>query len=155
MYHLTHHILTDSEKRAICAWKYPGEYAVYDMPPYAVMSLWKMSFMNPAREKNFRAFYDGDILVGFVNIKEEDERVCIALGVHPDLCGRGYGRQMLKDACEIAKALYPEKSLYLEVRTWNRRAIRCYQKAGFAIEGEPYEMETLSGKSMFYRMTRE
>lgn len=36
-----------------------------------------------------------------------------------------------------------------------KRAIRCYQKAGFVIDGEACKMETLSGKSVFYRMSRK
>ena len=154
-HHLTHHIITDDEKRAICAWKYPGEYAVYDLPPYEVMAQRKISFLNPAREKNFRTFYAGDTLVGFVNIKEEGKEVFIAIGVHPDHCDQGYGQQMLAETCRIADALYPGKPLCLEVRTWNARAIRCYQKAGFVIEGEAYELMTLSGSSMFYRMVKD
>ena len=154
-HHLTHHIITDDEKRAICAWKYPGEYAVYDLLPYEVMAQRKISFLNPAREKNFRTFYSGDTLIGFVNIKEEVQEVFIAIGVHPDHCDKGYGQQMLADTCRIAGELYPGKPLCLEVRTWNARAIRCYQKAGFAIAGEAYELVTLSGSSMFYRMIRK
>lgn len=154
MNRLTNHVLTDAEKRAICAWKYPGEYALYDLPPYEMMAERKLGFMNPQREKNYYAFYDGDTLVGFVNIKEEEQEVFIGIGVNPDCCDKGYGQQILKDAYDISKTLYPSKPLYLEVRTWNQRAIRCYLKAGFAIDGEPYEMETGIGKGTFYRMTR-
>lgn len=54
-----------------------------------------------------------------------------------------------------ARSLYLGKPLCLEVRTWNKRAIRCCQKSGFVINGEAHEMETLSGKSMFYQMSRK
>ena len=32
--------------------------------------------------------------------------------------------------------------------SWNRRAIRCYEKAGFVISGDEYEMTTPSGKEV-------
>ena len=32
---LTYHPTTEAEKEAICAWQYPGEYAMYNNPPYA------------------------------------------------------------------------------------------------------------------------
>ena len=32
---LTYHPTTEAEKEAICAWHYPGEYAMYNNPPYA------------------------------------------------------------------------------------------------------------------------
>ena len=47
------------------------------------------------------------------------------------------------------------KPLYLEVRTWNIRAVKCYQKAGFRIDGQAYELTTGIGTGTFYRMIRE
>ena len=49
---------------------------------------------------------------------------------------------MLLITYEISKKLYPNKPLYLEVRTWNIRAVKCYQKAGFRIDGQAYELTT-------------
>ena len=34
-------------------------------------------------------------------------------------------------------------------------AVRCYQKCGFEIVGEPYQLELSSGAEIFYRMERE
>lgn len=47
---------------------------------------------------------------------------------NPDLCNKHYGQRMLLITYEISKKLYPNKPLYLEVRTWNIRAVKCYQK---------------------------
>ena len=47
---------------------------------------------------------------------------------NPDLCNKHYGQRMLLIIYEISKKLYPNKPLYLEVRTWNIRAVKCYQK---------------------------
>ena len=44
--------------------------------------------------------------------------------------------------------LFPGKPLYLEVRTWNTRAVRCYEKAGFRIDGEPVHRTTAAGEGM-------
>ena len=59
---------------------------------------------------------------------EEKEEVFIGMGVNPDLCNKHYGQRMLLITYEISKKLYPDKPLYLEVRTWNIRAVKCYQK---------------------------
>lgn len=152
---LTNHILTDAEKQQICTWKYDGEYAIYNLPAYEEMNVRKAGFLNPACEKNFRTFYEGDYLVGFVNIKEEEKEVFIGIGVKPDLCDKHYGQSILKETYKISKELYPNKPLYLEVRTWNKRAINCYQKVGFKIEGEPFEQKTGSGIGIFYRMVKK
>ena len=151
---LQNHILTDAEKCEICAWTYPGDYAVYNLPSYEVMKEKQIGFFNPVREQNYRAFYDGDCLVGFVNIKEEETQVFIGIGVKPALCSKGYGHRILHETYRISKALYSEKPLYLEVRTWNERAIRCYQKAGFEIVGDPFEQRSGSGVGIFYRMIK-
>ena len=91
-------------------------------------------------------------LLGFVNIKEEAEAVFIGIGVRPDACNRHYGRQILEITSEIAKQAYPTKPLYLEVRSWNQRAIRCYENAGFKIVGAPFKRVTDIGEGSFYRM---
>ena len=72
-----------------------------------------------------------------------------------DLCNKHYGQRMLLITYEISKKLYPNKPLYLEVRTWNIRAVKCYQKAGFRIDGQAYELTTGIGTGTFYRMIRE
>lgn len=55
---------------------------------------------------------------------------------------------------QLSKTRCHDKPLYLEVRTWNIRAVKCYEKAGFQIEGEPFELTTGIGTGMFYRMTK-
>ena len=75
------------------------------------------------------------------------------IGVNPACCGRGYGQQMTRTACEISQSLFPGKPLYLEVRTWNARAVRCYERAGFRIDGAPIRQTTSLGEGTFYRMT--
>ena len=45
--------------------------------------------------------------------------------------------------------------MYLEVRTWNTRAVKCYEKAGFRIQGEPIRQATPIGEGVFYHMVYE
>lgn len=114
-----------------------------------------IGFMNPKTEKNYYAFFDDNVLVGFINILEEPTEVSIGIGVNPDLCGKHYGQNILFATYDLSKRLYPDKPLYLEVRTWNTRAITCYKHAGFQIDGKPYELTTGIGVGMFYRMIKE
>ena len=83
------------------------------------------------------------------------QRSFFGIGVNPDCCSEGYGQQMTKTACEISKVLFGTKPLYLEVRTWNKRAVSCYQKAGFVIKGEPIRQTTSAGEGVFYHMVQE
>ena len=152
---LENQIMTEEEKQIVCSWKYPDEYALYNLPSYDEMKAKKMGFMNPDSAKNYYSFYDKDVYVGFVNILEESEEVFIGIGTNPDYCNKGYGQQMLQSAYEFSKKLYPAKPLYLVVREWNKRAIHCYEKAGFTIDGSAYQLETSIGVGTFYRMTRK
>ena len=147
--------LSEEAKRKICAWKYGGEYDLYNLPDYEEMKAQQIGFMNPRHEKNYYGFWQERTLVGFVNILEEKEEVFIGIGVNPDFCGKHYGRRILLTAYEISKKRYPNKPLYLEVRTWNERAIKCYESAGFRIDGQAYELTTGIGTGTFYRMIKE
>lgn len=149
---ITYHIMTEQEKELIADWDYKGEYQIYNMPSYQEQKKLGVAFGNPMCNKNFYAYYDGNQLIGFTNILEEPHEVFIGIGVAPNICGRGYGQKILRLAQNISKSLYPRKPLYLEVRTWNTRAIECYQKAGFSIDGQPFEQKTMSGTGHFYRM---
>lgn len=151
---LTHRLLNDADKRLICQWQYEGEYSVYNLPSYDKMKEKAMGFMKPQAQHQYYGFLEAERLVGFVNILEEENEVFIGIGVDPALCNQHYGQRILQDTYQISKQLYPQKPLYLEVRSWNLRAIRCYQKAGFQIEGEAFEMTTGMGKGIFYRMIK-
>lgn len=114
MNELVYRNLSEDAKRQICAWKYGGEYDLYNLPAYEEMQVRQIGFMNPKSEKNYYGFWD-----------------------------------------ESSKKLYPNKPLYLEVRTWNTRAVKYYEKAGFRIDGQAYELTTGIGTGTFYRMIRE
>lgn len=155
MNQLIYRHLSEENKRQICAWKYEGVYAMYNLPSYEEMQTSRIGFMNPKIEKNYYGFWDNDLFVGFVNLLEEPSEVFIGIGVNPDLCDKHYGQRILLETYHISKNLYPDKPLYLEVRTWNKRAITCYEHAGFQIKGEAYELKTGIGIGTFYRMVKE
>ena len=89
---LTYHPTTEAEKEAICAWQYPGEYAMYNNPPYAEQKKHGYGFANPAN--NFYSFYDGETLVGFVNLFPMRAAKCFsASGRIPTTADRGTARR--------------------------------------------------------------
>ena len=54
---LTYHKTTEEEKYRITAWKYDGDYAVYNSTPYAQQKQTGFGFANP--KNHFYSFYDG------------------------------------------------------------------------------------------------
>ncbi len=150
---LTYHKTTEAEKYHITAWQYDGAYAIYNNDAYENQKARGVGFADP--RYNFYSFYDGAALVGFINLYEEETEVFFGIGAAPACCGKGYGQQMTRMAWDISQRLFPGKPLYLEVRTWNARAVRCYEKAGFRIVGEPICQTTPAGDGVFYHMIRE
>ena len=144
--------LTEDDKRELCAWRYEGAYALYNLPPYEELRGAKRGFMDPRREADYRGFRVDGQLTGYVHIIEGPDGISIGIGVRPDCCGKGHGCRILKETCQALRARFPGKPLVLAVRTWNLRAIRCYQKAGFRAEGGPYEAVTPCGRGEFIRM---
>lgn len=139
-----------------CIYSVPNRkqsYVIYNATPYAEQKKKGFGFANPLN--HFYSFYAGEELVGFINLYEEETEVFFGIGVAPAHCGKGYGRQMTEIACTLSRRLFPGKPLYLEVRTWNTRAVRCYQKAGFRIVGEPIRQTTSLGEGLFYRMVAQ
>lgn len=149
---LQYHRTTEAEKYEICNWKYEGEYSIYNRPPYEQQQRTGTGLDNP--KKHLFSFCDGEKLIGYINLMEEESEVFFGIGVDPAFCNQGYGQKMACAACEIARELFGNKPLYLQVRTWNKRAARCYEKAGFQIDGEPFSRTTPLGEGVFYRMVK-
>lgn len=116
-------LMNEMDKVNICKWEYTGEYKIYNLPKYEQMKNEKMGFANPNR-----------------------------IGVHPNYCSCGIGAWTLNEAIKIKNRRYGKKQLYLEVRTWNKRAINCYKKVGFKIVKDSIEQQTYAGQGTFCRM---
>ena len=147
---LTYHETTEREKYEIGQWRYEGDYAIYDQLPYEEALKKGVGLANPFMRRF--SFYDGEHLVGMAALRETFEDIFFGIAVKPELCGRGYGLAITRLVILISQAIFDKKPLVLEVRTWNQRAIRCYEKAGFQKEGQPFVQVTGSGAGEFYRM---
>ncbi len=91
-------------------------------------------------------------LAGFFNLVDEGTEVFLGIGIHPDLCSKGYGSRVIRLAVQESRHLYGTKAVYLDVREWNHRAVKCYFSAGFRIR-EKLEQETYAGSGSFLRMS--
>ena len=146
--------LSEKDKKEICGWKYDGKYAMYNLSDHEQMRREQCGFFNPEKEEEYCGTWEDGELVGFVHVCPGIQKITIGLGVRPELCGKHDGTTILKLVCEEVEKQYPCRLLCLYVRSWNQRAIKCYQNVGFRIEGTEFEMSTPAGKGMFYRMVR-
>jgi RimJ/RimL family protein N-acetyltransferase len=148
--------LTEEDARQICSWRYDGEYAVYNYPEWEIIveQNWGIA-QDLIREKEFFAVVnDKDDLIGHFRLKEQEEFIYLGVGLVPELCGYGYGAAVMELIKKESKKRYPDKQLSLEVRSFNHRAITCYQKAGFRWV-DVYELIIPSGRDIFVRMEYE
>jgi ribosomal-protein-alanine N-acetyltransferase len=127
--------MTQAEAEEVAAWRYPGEYAIYDADsvPDGLAEL-----LDPARrgEDYFAARGHDGSLEGFVQVEAVGDGVEIGVGLRPDLTGRGRGLGLAftNVAIELARHRGAER-ITLAVAAFNLRAIRVYERAGFVETG--------------------
>lgn len=127
--------------REIIAWKYEGEFAEYNLDSYESLKKRKSSMIDPNKAKNYICFFNQNELIGYTNlIERENGDLFLGIGVAPKYCSKGIGKELLIDTISKAKEKYAGKSIVLQVRSWNKRAIACYTKVGFEI----FKVETIT-----------
>ncbi|WP_338556491.1 GNAT family N-acetyltransferase [Paenibacillus sp. KS-LC4] len=143
-----------SHARQLCDWQYEPPYGIYQWPAWDAMEKAEMEFADPElRQKQYAAILDDQgELVGFAQFFPlGDDVLRLGLGRHPQLCSRGSGTAFVELLIEEARRRAPHSELDLEVLTWNARAIRVYEKAGFRIT-DTYIRPTPQGAAEFHCM---
>ena len=144
--------MSEQQARAVADWYYDPPYDFYDAAadPEDLAEL-----LDPVQRdgRYFAVLGDPGSLVGFFMFKQEGDAVVIGLGLRPDLPGRGLGLPFLLAGLEFARGRYAPARFRLMVATFNRRAIRVYEQAGFC-QGETFAHRTNGGEHEFLRMER-
>lgn len=137
--------LNEIEAREVCTWRYDGIYSVYNLSDWEVVvqNCWSLADEN-TRQAYFLSIWQDDVLIGFGRIEPEGDKVQLGIGLKPECCGRGLGKEAMKHLVEEAQRRYPKQPLGLEVRRFNKRAIHCYESVGFKAQST-YMKETLHG----------
>jgi RimJ/RimL family protein N-acetyltransferase len=145
--------MTEEHARQICRWRYEGEYAVYNAASWEEMAERGEEFADPdiRARQYFSAVDDNGELCGFAQFFPLVGVTRIGLGLRPDLCGRGLGSRFAAMIASEARRRKPGDEIDLEVFTWNRRAIRAYEKAGF-VRTDTYVRPTPAGPAEFHCM---
>ncbi|MWV43271.1 GNAT family N-acetyltransferase [Paenibacillus sp. HJL G12] len=123
----------------IATWRYPRPYDLYSMD---------------GSEEDITELLNGDyvsawnheeMLIGFyctgisarvpggydAGIYNDESLVDIGLGMKPELTGQGQGTRFMEEGIAYVKYAFPGKGIRLVVATFNKRAVRTYEKAGF------------------------
>ncbi|MGH3147183.1 MAG: GNAT family N-acetyltransferase [Rubrobacter sp.] len=145
--------MNDEEATYIAGWRYEAPYDFYDSTsdPDDLKEL-----LDPERRKDayFSVFDEEETLVGFFQIEAKRDTVDVGLGLRPDLTGAGRGLEFFLSGLEFARERHSPARFTLSVATFNERAIRVYERAGFRRE-RVYVHHTNGGEFPFLAMARE
>jgi [ribosomal protein S18]-alanine N-acetyltransferase len=109
----------------VMSWQYDAPYEFYSGdggPP-----------LNP--ERFFAARDEGGALVGFFYFERRGDALFYGLGLRPDLTGRGLGLDFVNAGLRFARRRYRPARVILDVASFNERAIKVYERAGFEVTG--------------------
>ena len=126
----------------ISSWQYPGEYAVYSFEESeeVISELMGGEYVVCLDEEKQLAGYFCYGASARIPTVEHDaydvDALDVGLGLRPDLCGAGLGMDFMGCGMAYARELLGVKRLRLTVACFNKRAIRLYEKMGFAVVKE-------------------
>ncbi|WP_317971218.1 GNAT family protein [Paenibacillus sp. CCS19] len=137
----------------LCNWRYEAPFDLYGWSDYHVMEAEGIEFGDAdIRSQQYMAVLDQNgQMIGFVQLFPLLGVTRLGLGLRPDRCGQGLGAAFARATAEQALKRAPQDEIDLEVLTWNVRAIRAYQKAGFHI-ADTYVRPTPTGEAEFHCM---
>ena len=144
--------MKEEDAHQIASWHYEAPYDFYDMDqdPDDLAELlhppsWQGTYYSAFNEKNE--------LVGSFVFKQNDQALEIGLGLRPDLTGKGLGLAFLNAGMIFAQEQFSVRNWSLNVATFNKRAIRLYEQAGFT-PLNTFMHQTNGGEYEFLHMIR-
>ncbi len=132
--------MTEADARAMTEWRYEGAYAFYDLAPDDLAELlgelpaYVAATDETGELLGFFSFGPGAQTPGGHRAGLYAEGALdIGLGLRPDLTGRGLGQSFVRAGLDYARThVTPAPAQFrLSVATFNDRAIRAYERAGF------------------------
>lgn len=129
--------MAEHHARQFAAWYYEPPYDCYNCPSWEEMTArgWGLTTDEGRGQMQAAVSQLGELL-GYLRASPAEIGVKLGIGLSPEHCGRGLGAQAL--------ALFFEQlkrndifAVSLEVRSFNRRAIRTYERMGF-VSGGPF-----------------
>ena len=139
--------------REVATWHYEPPYDFYDLAsdPHD-----EAEMRDPAHAAHYRAVLtEGDDLLDAVwYFNRQGDVVDVGIGLRPDLTGRGLGESFLRAQLDYATHEWRPATFRLFVAAWNARAIRLYERLGFAEAGRETRRFELVGEHEFIQMER-
>jgi len=144
--------MNESYAHAIANWHYEGAHAFYDMDR-DTEDLEELLDPRSWTGKYCAVLNEYGELTGFFCFEKQGEAVVIGLGLRPDRTGEGLGQAFVEAGLEYARQKLDPATFRLSVATFNKRAIRVYEKVGFKSDGI-FMSQTNGRQYAFLRMVK-
>ncbi len=140
---------------AIGAWRYEPPYDCYNLGyTYVFLAVLNSRLRGAVGVEFYGVWSDADELVGMFTFTRRGKVITLGLAMRPDLTGKGNGLEFVRAGMAFAKRRFAPTSFRLEVRTFNQRAIKVYERAGF-MPGKTFSKLTGHGVQEFLEMKRD
>ncbi len=154
--------MTAEDAREIITWRYEEPYSIYNWEEEDVPAE-----MLDRRSPHYAVRDEQGKLIGFFtygssayvwdggepHLYSEGKTITIGLGMRPDLTGRGLGLAFVEAGLDFAREQFAPERFRLYVLSFNERAIRVYERAGFERAGV-YVQHNPAGHRDFLEMRR-
>ncbi|HEV2654009.1 MAG TPA: GNAT family N-acetyltransferase [Ktedonobacteraceae bacterium] len=162
-------LLDEVTAGAIQAWRYEGAYATYNMgSDDGDKAVEGMAELLDRRSPYYAVRDEQGELMGFFTVGTsalieesnepgiylEDRTIAIGLGMRPDAMGKGMGLAFVQACLDFARQEFAPEHFQLYVFSWNKRAIRVYERAGFQHAGIVLQ-HNMHGDHEFLEMSRD
>ena len=129
-------LLTQANANQIAReWHYNDMYSFYDMENDQE-DLEEIITPKLRGNKYYQVLNEKDELVGYFCLEKlSEEKVEVGLGLRPDLTGRGLGLNFVTEIEAFIQDNFNYRIIILSVASFNKRAIKVYQRAGFKTDG--------------------
>lgn len=131
--------MAEAHAREIVAWRYPGQYAVYNVDDADVEA--DVQVLLDPRYAYYAVTDSAGFLVGFCCYGRDAQvpggdysdaaALDVGLGLRPDLAGQGRGLGFLEAILDFARDRYAPSRFRATIATFNHRSRRVFEKAGF------------------------
>jgi ribosomal-protein-alanine N-acetyltransferase len=144
--------MAQADAEAVAGWRYPEPFSFYDWTADQD-DLAELLDADLRGEAYFAVEDDEGQLVGYFSFKPEGRTLVVGLGLRPDLTGRGLGGGFFAAGLDYGREWFAPERFSLAVATFNERAIKVYERAGFE-RARVYMHETNGGEWEFVEMRR-
>ena len=128
--------MNEQAARQICAWDYEYPYSVYNYWPYDEAVRTNARIINSKYNDEYLCFWnESEALIGYVSFIKNTDKLFLGIGLAPDYCSKGLGKKLLSQSIVLSKEKYSDDvEIWVQVRFWNERAIKCYSACGFELQ---------------------